>query len=135
MSVSIPNPIAVGTPVEILLGGVWKPGTVARFDIDDDNLPYYCEWPGHSDWKSAADVRLIGADVPKLQHRFRMAARWTEWADFELGQTLAFSHSHNAMQVRQKPTRTDAEILAKLREIDHTTLTAARLHEILGGTF
>jgi hypothetical protein len=130
--------IEVGTEVEAMRNGAWELATIDRIDREDDVLPYGVRFTSNAefDWKSRVQVRVPDAPAPTLQYRLRSGTRWSEWAPLTLGQTLAFSYGNNAFQVRVKPTRTDADILAKLREYtaQHHNVDA-RFAAILGGNY
>jgi hypothetical protein len=132
-----------GEPVEFRFGPEaddWQPGTVYELDFTDSTLPIRVEYGsrGQLQWCRPHNIRKIGGSVrPRLQYKV-----WDEWHTIELDPTdpdaeCGENIGGTYVRFRYAPSRTEAEILAKIRDerSENGELADWRLSEILNGEF
>lgn len=121
----------------------WEKGTVVYLDRADAELPYGVDWADRSDWTWVRpnNIRPVeGERAPgRLQYRIGETGRFGEWRDVVAGANIPIPLHGSRLVFREAPPRTDAEILAKLRErvekANVVELTRNNLRRVLNGDF
>lgn len=128
-------------------GEPWRRAVVTSTDRDDTTLPYFVQFDdGDGTWVRGTDIRPVPA--PRLQYRTvaRNTSRpgfpnvYSEWRPLGAGANLSVAGAY-AVETREQPARTDAEIVAKLREYTNQQSQVSgaavdeKFAEILGGSF
>lgn len=123
---------------------LWRAAIVIEVDQDDTRLPQRVEFsPGDRDWVRPGNIRPLAQTGPRLQYRTRIGhgihSRFTEWESLNADMTVNIGGAW-ALETREQPHRSDAEIVAKLREYTDQQLAAGiecdeNFANILGGSF
>lgn len=105
----------------------WTTATINKLDPRDAELPYQVVFPGDTDdyWVRADNIRKVQAPAKRLEYRrIGQYGAVSAWFPLPLGEQIRMSAAER-FEIREVPARTDAEIIAKLRE--HVSSNAGNL--------
>jgi hypothetical protein len=132
-----PTDYVVGQHVEVKFDTEWRRGVVCDIDADDAYQMFQVrDIDGDRRWPRPDCIRPFPTPPGQLEFRCANAGGWTDWKAVRPGDSLYFPVLAERIEFRLAPAHSDAEIVAKLREMDMAgELVAPDVSRVLHGWF